>query len=72
MSRPFVRVPLATPLEIAAQDAAYPATHAGQPDESLFPDWRDRLARNLARRSDGRWDPLSYVHDSRRDAVSGA
>lgn len=67
--RSFVRGPLATPLEIASQDSAYPSTDAARPDESLFSDWRQRLARNLSRRSDGRWDPLTYVHDARRDSV---
>ncbi|HXT17493.1 MAG TPA: hypothetical protein VN706_17765 [Gemmatimonadaceae bacterium] len=67
--RSFIRAPLATPSEIAKQDPAYPATDATQPNESLFADWRQRLARNLSRRSDGRWDPLTYVHDARRDPV---
>ena len=64
--RTFIRNPLATPLEIASQDPAYPSTDAARPNESMFVDWRERLARNLSRRSDGRWDPLTYVHDARR------
>ena len=28
----------------------------------FFPDWRERLIRNLSRRSDGRWDPLTWIH----------
>lgn len=68
--RPFIRAPLATPLEIAGQDPAYPATDPAHPDESLFADWRQRLARNLSRRSDGRWDPLTYVHDKRAGTAS--
>ena len=69
--RSFIRAPLATPLEVAGQDPAYPSTDAARPEESLFPDWRKRLARNLSRRSDGRWDPLTYVHEARRDTVGG-
>lgn len=67
--RSFIRVPLATPLEVARQGLAYPSTDAARPEESLFADWRERLARNLSRRSDGRWDPLTYVHEARRDSV---
>lgn len=65
--RPFVRGPLATGSEIARQDPAYPVPDAQRPDESLFADWRKRLVRNLSRRSDGRWDPLTYIH-ARRDS----
>jgi len=36
------------------------------PCESGFPDWRDRLARNLSRRSDGRWEPLTFVHEEQK------
>ena len=67
--RLYIRGPLATPSEIARQDPAYPGTDAARPDESLFADWRTRLARNLSRRSDGRWDSLTYVHDTRRDSA---
>jgi hypothetical protein len=67
--RSFIRAPLATPLEVARQSPAYPSTDAARPHESLFSDWRKRLARNLSRRSDGRWDPLTYVHEARRDSV---
>lgn len=69
--RSFIRAPLATPLEIASQDSSYPRTDAARPNESLFPDWRQRLARNLSRRSDGRWDPLTYVHDASPDSIDG-
>jgi hypothetical protein len=65
----YIRGPLETPSEIARQDPAYPDTDVARPDESLFADWRTRLARNLSRRSDGRWDPLTFVHDARRDSV---
>ena len=30
------------------------------PAESAFEDWRERLGRNLSRRSVGRWEPLTY------------
>ena len=33
--------------------------------EAAYPDWRRRLTRNLARRSDGRWDPLTYLTPAR-------
>lgn len=62
-----MRRPLATPSEIAQQDPAYPSRHVARPDESFYADWRERLARNLSRRSDGRWEPLTYVHDARPD-----
>jgi len=67
--RSFLRGPLATPSQIADDCPAFPVTDAARPNESWFPDWRKRLARNLARRADGRWDPLTYVHDERRDAI---
>lgn len=31
--------------------------------ENAYVDWRKRLSRNLSRRSDGRWDPLTYPDD---------
>ena len=40
----------------------FPSMTTNAPVESGFPDWRARLARNLARRSDGRWEPLTWVH----------
>lgn len=34
---------------------------APEPDaEQAYSDWQRRLAGNLARRSDGRWDPLTH------------
>jgi hypothetical protein len=69
--RSFIRAPLATPREIASEVSAYPCADADRPNESLFPDWRQRLARNLSRRSDGRWDPLTYVHDASPDPIAG-
>jgi hypothetical protein len=67
----FTRGPLERPSSVASQDPAYPRTDAESPNESLFVDWRARLARNLSRRSDGRWDALTYTHDARRDSVGG-
>jgi len=64
-----MRRPLAAPSEIARQDPAYPARDTERPTESLFADWRKRLARNLSRRSDGPWQPLTYVHEARPDIV---
>ena len=60
--RPFIRGPLATPAELAREPAAYPVPTATLPIESLYDDWRARLNRNLSRRSDGRWEPLTRIH----------
>lgn len=67
--RSFIRRPLATPSQTANDDPAYRVTDAARPTESLFADWSQRLARTLARRSDGRWDPLTYVRDERWKSV---
>ena len=48
--------------QLARQPAPFPSTTSQNPLESGFPDWRDRLRRNMARRSDGRWEPLTWVH----------
>ena len=56
------REPLATQQAIALEPAPFPRTTDAKPDETGFIDWRVRLTRNLARRSDGRWDPLTRVH----------
>lgn len=53
-----------TPEQMARQPAPFPVKTAAHPIESGFPDWRARLTRNLARRSDGRWEPLTWVHAS--------
>jgi hypothetical protein len=66
--RPFIRSPLATPAEIAAEPAAFPVQTGATPCESAFADWRRRLVRNLSRRSTARWDPLTYVGAEPRDA----
>lgn len=60
-SRSRQRLPAASPFEVAAEPAPFPVTTDALPVESFFPDWRRRLVRNLARRSDGRWDPLTRV-----------
>ncbi len=60
--RPLVRRPLATPEETAAEPAAFPLQTEASPCESAFVDWRERLTRNLSRRSTSRWEPLTYVH----------
>jgi hypothetical protein len=54
--------PVATPTQVAAEPAPFPSTTAAWPVETFFPDWRRRLIRNLSRRSDSRWDPLTWVH----------
>ncbi|HEY4307580.1 MAG TPA: hypothetical protein VGM82_24105 [Gemmatimonadaceae bacterium] len=61
--RPYIRSALATPTEIAHEPPPFPSTSEAMPCESAFPDWRERLTRNLTRRGDGRWEPLTYVHE---------
>jgi hypothetical protein len=51
-----------TTAQLALEPAAFPLTSTEMPQESAFPDWRQRLTRNLSRRSDGRWEPLTRVH----------
>ena len=51
-----------TQAQLARQPDPFPSTTAEAPIESGFADWRARLARNMARRSDGRWEPLTWVH----------
>lgn len=48
--------------ELAREPTPFPTRTVACPIESGFPDWRERLTRNLARRSDGRWEPLTRVH----------
>jgi hypothetical protein len=54
--------PLATQEAIAREPAPFSKVTDAEPEETAFADWRIRLARNLARRNDGRWDPLTRVH----------
>lgn len=51
-----------TAAQLAREPAAFPVTTLAASRESAFPDWRQRLSRNLSRRTDGRWEPLTYVH----------
>lgn len=60
--RSAMRWPLATPEEVSHEPAPFPSTTPALPTETSFPDWRRRLVRNLSRRSESRWDPLTYVH----------
>jgi hypothetical protein len=59
-SRTPFQPPLATPAQVAAEPSAFPVQSKGDTEEVFFTDWQKRLTRNLARRSDGRWEPLSY------------
>ena len=61
-ARPYVRAPLATPEETANEPAPFPRTTREAPLETAFADWRQRLTRNLSRRSDSRWEPLTRTH----------
>ena len=63
-ARPYVRAPLATPEETANEPAPFPRTTREEPLETAFADWRQRLTRNLSRRSDSRWEPLTRTHDA--------
>ena len=53
---------MATREEVSREPAPFPSKKDALPLEAGFPDWRMRLVRNLARRSDSRWEPLTYVH----------
>lgn len=59
--------PLATAEQTARQPAPFPTTSTAEPMESGFPDWRRRLSRNLSRRSDGRWEPLTRTSAPKAD-----
>ncbi|HXT14916.1 MAG TPA: hypothetical protein VN706_04760 [Gemmatimonadaceae bacterium] len=61
-SHSTVRSPTATPAQVACEAAPFPVKTPANPIETLFPDWRQRLGRNLSRRSDSRWEPLTWVH----------
>jgi hypothetical protein len=66
------RSPTASPAEVAAECAPFPATTIDLPIESFFSDWRRRLTRNLATRSDSRWEPLTWVHARAKTTISPA
>jgi hypothetical protein len=57
-----VREPLATQAAVALEPAPFPRVSDSESEETGFADWRERLTRNLSRRSDGRWEPLTRVH----------
>lgn len=63
------RDPLALPAAIANEPDPHPKATVEKPIEVSHDDWRRRLTRNLSRRSDGRWDPLTHVEEAskRRD-----
>jgi hypothetical protein len=60
--RSSMRSPTATPEEVGAEPAPFPSKTVAAPVETFFLDWRRRLNRNLSRRSDSRWEPLTRVH----------
>lgn len=62
--RSSIRSPIATPEQVAAEPASFPAQTASLPVETFFADWRERLMRNLSRRSTSRWEPLTWVHSA--------
>jgi hypothetical protein len=60
--RPGLHGPLATAEAVANEPAPFPKTTIELPCETVFADWRERLTANLSRRSDGRWEPLTWTH----------
>jgi hypothetical protein len=60
--RSSTRSPIATPEEVGREPAPFPSKEDDRPIETFFPDWRRRLTRNLSRRSNSRWEPLTWVH----------
>ncbi|MFL5612976.1 MAG: hypothetical protein ACJ796_04875 [Gemmatimonadaceae bacterium] len=54
--------PLASSRAVADEPAPFPKVTTEAPVESAFVDWRERLTGNLSRRSDGRWQPLTWTH----------
>ena len=60
---------LATPEALGTEPAPFPKTTSERPLESAFADWQRRLTGNLSRRSDGRWDPLTWIHG--KEAATG-
>ena len=64
--RPFSSFhdPLASPAVVANETNPFPRPTAEQPIEVWYDDWRARLNRNLASRSDGRWEPLTHIEGS--------
>jgi hypothetical protein len=62
----FVRSGLATQEAIGNEPHPFPKMSDAAPYETSFDDWRERLTRNLTRRSDGRWEPLTRTHPAER------
>ncbi len=60
--QPLTRSPLATPDAVAMEAPGFPSRSVENPHESWHADWHARLTRNLSRRSDGRWEPLTWFH----------
>lgn len=58
----MARSPRATPAQVGSEPEPFPSTTAERPETSWQRDWRERLTRNLSRRSDGRWEPLTWTH----------
>jgi hypothetical protein len=63
--------PWQTAAERALEPAPYPHSGAAGETERAFRDWRRRLTSNLARRSDSRWEPLTYFAPPARDEGIG-
>ena len=59
--RVFLRRPLATPEAVAKEIEPFPTTEGGTLLEHWHADWHARLTRNLSRRKDGRWEPLTWM-----------
>ena len=66
--RPRVHGPLATAEAIANEPAPFPSKTKAASCETFFLDWRRRLTRNPSRRSDGRWEPLTFTHTNETTA----
>jgi len=54
------RQALASPLAVSGGPAPFPRPTGDMLVEHGYGDWRRRLTRNLSRRSDARWDPLTW------------
>jgi hypothetical protein len=67
--RSTLRLPMATPAQVAREAVPFPVKTSATPVETLFADWRRRLSRNLSRRSDGRWEPLTWVHAAEESQI---
>jgi hypothetical protein len=63
------RSPRATSEELAKEPAPFPSQSVTDCEESWYADWHMRLTRNLARRSDGRWEPLTWFHQAADETI---